>query len=188
MIKGVYIVLREIKGSIDIEVKIMKRYCGNCVACCVYPNVDQEGVKKEALYPCSKLIDSESLVPPVVIEEGKTKDMPLFESKHYCLPGNKNCTIYKRRPRCCFNYRCVWLEGHGEENDRPDKCGILFDTISRTGYIENSIIAKPLWFGADEEKVGIKAIENISRSMKVPVLVVQFTEFRLLRVVGRGIE
>ncbi len=164
------------------------RTCGNCVACCVYPLVNQEGVKKEALTPCTKLVDWESLIPPTVTTPGKLKDMPLFESEHYRLDGRKNCTIYKDRPGCCSNYYCAWVKGYGAENDRPDKSGILFDTISTSGHIENSIIAKPLWLGADEEDVGIEAINHMSKDLDVPVLVVQFSEFRLLRVVGRGVE
>lgn len=166
---------------------MIERTCGECVVCCVYPSVDQDGVKKEPLYPCSKLMNYESLIPPVVVEKGNKKDMPLFESKHYNLPGNKNCIIYDEKPECCSNYRCAWLNGYGDVNDRPDKCGILFDTISTSGTIENTIIAKPLWFSSDEEEKGIRAIENISRTMGIPVLVVQFSEFKLLRVVGKGI-
>lgn len=58
--------------------------------------------------------------------------------------------------------------------------------IPNTGIIGNALLAKPLWFGAEEEQAGGTAIKNISRSIGKPILVYQFSEFKLLRVVGRG--
>ncbi len=164
----------------------MERTCGECVVCCVYPSIDQDGVTKQALTPCHKLIGGDKLMPPIVMEPGPKKDMPLFESKHYRLPG-LNCSIYKTRPGCCSDYRCAWLNGYGDENDRPDKVGVVMDTISPAGVIENALIAKPLWFGAEDEKPALDAMMRMSHSAGVPVLVLQFTEFKLLRVIGKGV-
>ncbi len=167
---------------------VEQRTCGACVVCCFYPSINQEGLKKKALHPCKNLRSSVSLIPDTVKEEGKLKGLPLLSRANYQLPGSTNCKIYSKRPRCCSDYECAWLKGHGNFEDRPDKSGILVDDIASPGPIDNSLVAKPLWLDADTQPAGEEAIENISRDSGVPILVVQFTEFRLLRVVGRGVE
>ena len=164
------------------------RTCGECVVCCVYPSINEDGLRKEALAPCPNLWGGFKLTPPIMTADDKYPGMPLFTSEHYALPVNENCEIYNTRPECCSEYRCAWLEGYGSLNQRPDKVGVVFDKISPAGEIGNAIIAKPLWFGAEDEEKGLEVINQMSREMKVPVLVLQFTEFKLLRVVGRGSE
>ncbi len=41
-----------------------------------------------------------------------------------CASG---CAAYETRPDDCRIYACAWLSGWGEEDDRPDKLGIVFD-------------------------------------------------------------
>ncbi len=38
------------------------------------------------------------------------------------------CRIYSQRPGSCRDYRCLWLEGHLGDEDRPDKLGVIFTT------------------------------------------------------------
>lgn len=45
---------------------------------------------------------------------------------HQCASG---CAIYDRRPKECRVYTCSWLDGEGAEQDRPDRCGIFFETF-----------------------------------------------------------
>lgn len=164
------------------------RTCGTCVVCCIYPSINEKSLKKSALKPCHNLVEYESLIPPNETEVGAFQGMPLFESKHLRGVDIENCTIYEDRPKCCAEYHCAWLDGYGEKDDRPDKSGVVIDDITQTGKIENSLVAKPLWFKADEQPNGKKAIENISRGSDLPICVLQFTEFRLLRIVGRGVK
>ena len=164
------------------------RSCGTCVACCVYPSISEGGLSKLALAPCPNLVDYQDLIPPVNDggEDSAKAGMPMFQSKHYRGPDHNNCTIYEKRPECCFDYRCAWLDGYGETKDRPDRSGVVMDKINQTGPIGNAFIAKPLWFDADVEQAGGTAIKNVSRDSGLPVIVLQFTEFKVLRVVGRG--
>jgi len=149
--------------------------------------VDEGDVKHEALSPCQNLVNYKKLVPKVVEEQGRFHGMPILSTRNYRIAGGTSCLIYENRPSCCSAYRCAWINGEGDEEDRPDKCGVVVDEISRTGPIRNALIAKPLWFGAEDEEAGGRAMERISRSSGVPLLVLQFTEFRLLRIVGRGV-
>ncbi len=168
-----------------------ERTCGTCVACCVYLSIHENGFNKSALKPCPKLVDWEDLVPPVHDgggDDGRAfQGMPLFESKHFRGPDHNNCTIVDSRPSVCKGYKCAWLLGYGQDKDRPDRSGVIVDDVSQQGPIGNALIAKPLWFGADEEQAGGTAIKNISRDSNKPLLVLQFSEFKLLRIVGRGV-
>jgi Fe-S-cluster containining protein len=114
--------------------------------------------------------------------------MPLLTTDNYSLDTCNNCTVYKTRPAACQGYNCAWVLGAGEEEDRPDKSGIMFDNIAPSKLIEGGLLAKPLWLHAEREEAGSNAIENVSRSTNAPVLVLEFTEKRLLKIVGRGVE
>ena len=39
--------------------------------------------------------------------------------------GNKRCNDYKGRPDPCRKFKCLWLQGHGDEDDRPDMTGAM---------------------------------------------------------------
>ncbi len=41
------------------------------------------------------------------------------------------CGIYERRPGVCRGYRCAWLQGHFEAEDRPDNIGAVLDFVSQ---------------------------------------------------------
>lgn len=43
-----------------------------------------------------------------------------------CTIG-KGCNIYPTRPYACREFTCVWLNGKGEESDRPDRLGVMMD-------------------------------------------------------------
>ena len=142
----------------------MTRECGDCVACCVYLQIDDPELHKKGMRHC-----------PYV-----ETDQPEVVGKSVCYTG-KGCRIYYNRPRTCAGYRCEWLKGHGNEEDRPDRCGILVD---RSRAIENGVECKPLWDGAYDEDAGRAAIHRISKSTGNPALVISFYERQLIRVVG----
>jgi hypothetical protein len=76
----------------------MKRECGECIACCVWPKIIELNKPHFAL--CQYL-----------------------KNKIGCT---KNCKIHdNRRPKACIDYNCEWLKGHGRKEDRPDKCGMM---------------------------------------------------------------
>jgi hypothetical protein len=134
--------------------------------CCVYHRIDTPELKKEPMHHCPHVIADEVEIP----------------GQSVCYSG-EGCSIYKNRFPVCVGYQCAWIKGHGAEEDRPDRCGVLFDNVRR---VENSIECKPIWDGATETEAGKKAIERVSESMGVPALVISFYERELVRVVGRA--
>lgn len=46
----------------------------------------------------------------------------------------KGCTIYKDRPKGCQEWSCLWLQGHFEGADRPDRIGVVMDTTRRADH------------------------------------------------------
>jgi len=78
-----------------------------CARCCIDLTIDQPDIKKPAGVPCPKLVD-----------DGH---------------GGHLCSIYdKGRPRVCRDYRCGWVKGVLDEEDRPDKSGVIVaEAISR---------------------------------------------------------
>lgn len=49
-----------------------------------------------------------------------------------CTHCSNGCTVYDTRPAECAEYVCLWLEGFGEDENRPDKLGAIID-VHRTG-------------------------------------------------------
>jgi hypothetical protein len=144
------------------------RTCGDCVACCIYLQIDDPVLKKKGMKHCPFVETDEPEVP----------------GQSVCFTG-KGCKIQNAKPETCVGFQCEWLKGNGDEEDRPDLCGILVD---RSKGIENAIECKPLWPGAYDEPAGAGAIERISRSVGEPALVISFYERFLVRVVGRAPE
>ena len=92
-----------------------------------------------------------------------------------------NCRLGTNKPAVCKGYECAWLQGHGEECDRPDKSLMLVDNVRGIG---NAVECKPLCEGADTMPAGYAAIRRISRSAGKPALVTSFYERQLAYVVG----
>ncbi len=49
--------------------------------------------------------------------------------------SGRGCGIYERRPGICRAYRCLWLRGHFEESDRPDRLGAVLDFVNHGGQL-----------------------------------------------------
>jgi len=45
-------------------------------------------------------------------------------------PGAAPCTIYDRRPDVCRGFDCAWKQGLGDEDDRPDILGVMWQTVT----------------------------------------------------------
>ncbi len=64
----------------------------------------------------------------------------------------KSCGIYhQKRPEPCETFRCLWLEGYGTPEARPDRCGVMFASrgVPTQGY-EISVLAIEVRIGALE--------------------------------------
>ena len=114
--------------------------------------------------------------------------MPLPTTLNYQLNTIENCGIHQTCPEACSGYTCGWLHGWGSEGDRPDKTGILIDDLAGPQIVKGGLVAKPLWLGAESQPNGIATIEQLSRDSNRPVIVLEFTERQILRVVGKGAE
>jgi len=147
------------------------RDCGKCIVCCVYQRIDSPEFKKDAMVHCPHLELSEP------IKRGR-----LQYTGASCL----NCKAHgtDKRPKACVDYNCLWKNGFGNEEDRPDISLMLFD---RSKGIENSIEAKPLKDRQEITIQGRQTIDRMSVSTKHPVIVLNFYERRIQRIVGRGL-
>jgi Fe-S-cluster containining protein len=46
------------------------------------------------------------------------------DCSHQCASG---CGEYESRPVGCRHYTCAWIDGWGDDRDRPDRLGLLFE-------------------------------------------------------------
>lgn len=159
------------------------RTCGDCIVCCVYPSIEAPGLSKRAMAHCPHL----RLPAPALIgiEDGATRHNRVF---YNCDGKENNCRLrmaHKPVPDCCTGYRCVWLDGCGGPNDRPDKSLLLFDRNRRIG---NAIEAKPLADGQEETVEGTLLIDRMSQESGMTVIVCSFYERKIRRIAGRPVQ
>lgn len=71
------------------------RECNECEVCCEFAEINEGDFYKSAFQKC----------------------------KHQC----NGCAIFGKpeRPDVCNSYECSWLRGYGDEDDRPDKNGVM---------------------------------------------------------------
>lgn len=99
----------------------------------------------------------------LVIEE---LDKPAFTAcGHACASG---CNAYEQRPGSCRNFRCLWLDGHLAEEDRPDKLGVIFTTAHDERVGPHPMIVEYTPGMADDPAIR-EAVERLTE--KSPVLV-----------------
>ena len=48
-------------------------------------------------------------------------------------PDDPRCGVHASRPSICRRYRCLWLQGGLEEEDRPDRLGAVLDLLTEAG-------------------------------------------------------
>lgn len=85
------------------EASNIPRQCGSCYACCIYLGIEE--LNKRPSVTCTHLDGS--------------------------LGPETRCSIYKTRPHACSRYKCAYLNGFGNDQDRPDKTGLLI-----TSYLD----------------------------------------------------
>lgn len=83
------------------------------------------------------------------------------------------CAIYADRPAECRDYRCLWLDDAiGDEADRPDRLGLMFDLPSlvqdHPDYQGVQVIcAREVRAGARDEPRAAALLTRLARSMVV---------------------
>ncbi len=82
--------------------------------------------------------------------------------------GGGSCATYATRPQSCRDFRCLWLDGHLEEQDRPDRLGVIFTTTHDEQVGVHPLIVEARPNGADAQAVR-DAIQRLTE--KSPVLV-----------------
>jgi hypothetical protein len=117
------------------------RKCGECEACCEFAEIKEGDFYKPAFQKC----------------------------EHQC----NGCAIFGKlqRPGICNSYQCSWLRGFGNEDERPDKNGIIvsINRINNLDYI-TAIELRPNSF----IEVGKNIIVEIIEKTKLPVLIFDF--------------
>lgn len=96
------VLLSEVDGSGEI-----KRNCGTCTECC-----DCLAIQTSANEVICSDVETTEFAKP---------------SGSKCAHADKGCSIYSHRPLSCRGYACLWALGHGPNEHRPDKTGVLVD-------------------------------------------------------------
>jgi len=121
------------------------RQCGECSVCCTVGAVPE--IEKPAHSPCP------------------------FIKTDKC----GSCSIYaeERLPKTCINYSCSWLQGYGEEEDRPDKGGFLItENLLENQRYFTMIETKPVSF--QEKYDGLTFAADVCEKTKIPIICVEY--------------
>lgn len=125
------------------------RSCGGCTACCISLDIPELG--KKAGVPCEYATEN-------------------------------GCSIYERtriEPQfsACRSFRCLWLQGWGEQQERPDRSGLLYYDAPENANAEHfQRYGKPLTAvetreGAYRSLLGSLLVEDLIRESGRPVAV-----------------
>lgn len=121
------------------------RECGECSTCCYLAEVEFSSYKKPAHKRCLEVIDNPS------------------QRKGSCKIYGQAC-----RPTICNTYKCLWLEGAGEPDDRPDNSGVMLSVNDMNGGT---------WVFALETKPNAiltsarNIVLNVARAINLPIIV-----------------
>lgn len=93
---------------------------------------------------------------------------PWTGCKHLLKTG---CKIYRRRPRMCKEFYCLWQSGFGKKADRPDRLGVVFaPTNGETEFTgEKEFQAYELFPGAFSKPAVVKLAKWIAGDDKLVV-------------------
>ncbi len=79
------------------------------------------------------------------------------------------CSAYYERPDSCRNFRCLWLDGHLGDADRPDQLGVIFTTTVHENIGVHPLLVETTPGGIKQPRV-LKAIEGLTTQGPVLVL------------------
>jgi hypothetical protein len=85
--------------------------------------------------------------------------------KHEKISKRGACSIYKTRPESCKTFSCLWLGGHFDRKDRPDRTGIVFATADMPGC--QIVIAYVRRRDADKTGRGLELLERLAQVIPV---------------------
>lgn len=115
----------------------VKRECGECRLCCKVLSIDEEG-------------------------EGDENGRYAFHKRpgkwcEHAKPGG--CAIYHdaSKPISCANFLCAWLEGFGDEEDRPDKNKVVI-TAEKSEDWGNLVIVYESYPGIVQKSRRVQAL------------------------------
>lgn len=122
------------------------RACGECSACCTVLGVRDLDTPKPDYQRCLCLRDA-------------TENL------------RGGCGMYADRPPSCRAYACGWLQGWGEEGDRPDKLGLILEPWrAPPDGGDMGIVAREVWPGAFESEAARKLLEPIEKRTLIYVI------------------
>lgn len=106
----------------------LTRDCGLCRACCTTQLVEDMTIQGILALSEEKTARLTQAVDGRVMKLADVACPYLADDMN--APG---CTIYPDRPNACADWMCVWRSGSGVllGSERPDRLGLVFDTILR---------------------------------------------------------
>jgi hypothetical protein len=122
----------------------IERECGECGLCCVNLRIEEDDFCKLGGIPCK-----------------------------YLNKEGYGCSVFGKpeKPKVCDKFKCGWLSGMGDENDRPDKSGVFLhiDTFNGGTWI----FVMESWKDA-HLTTGKNIIIEIANKIKLPIIVSDF--------------
>jgi hypothetical protein len=120
---------------------VPNRECGECTACCVVLQIDDDNFRKPADQVCTNLMDK------------------------------GGCKIYTKRPSVCQEWHCAWrFMAQLDESWRPDLSGIMLRSDENGIIFQPIRDPKTVLITAQAiELIGGGVAQGISMSMSIPV-------------------
>jgi len=164
------------------EARAAGRSCGECSLCCTILRVDE--LAKRAGDDCVHQRRSESggtaTAGTTRGEAGTAGATPREAARALAAAGGAHgagaaaagtavvggCGIYETRPSICRDYRCLWLQGGLEDEERPDRTGGIVD-LETTG-VGLRLAIREAWRGAFDASPALQSIAERYRE-QMPV-------------------
>lgn len=87
-----------------------------------------------------------------------------------CKHAGTSCDIYNKRPQSCQAFECLWLQGHGRPEHRPDRLGITLDLTIKDGPLGRAgevIVAREVQYGSSDNPIVSVFLTQLSKSLPV---------------------
>lgn len=80
------------------------------------------------------------------------------------------CSIHADRPSDCKSYKCLWLKGHLDKDQRPDKVGYILDIDLEQTTGKHFFAAVPAWPGAFQEEKVVYRLKRLAKHLNQPIV------------------
>jgi hypothetical protein len=79
------------------------------------------------------------------------------------------CRIYDARPKGCRDFNCLWLRGEipGDESQRPDRLGVIFDAFRDAATNGLRFVAFEVWTGAFEQPPAATILSELAATREM---------------------